>query len=407
MTGTVIVGASVGGVRTAQSLRAAGYEGDIVLVDEQDRAPYDKPPLSKQILTGEWSFDRIALLSPSMCEELRIDLRLGDRAVAVDPAAQVVELASGDRVGYETLVVATGAHARPSPWQVADRVFVLRTVDDAEAIAAAFRAGGKVVVVGGGFIGSEVATAAHRCGAAVTVVDPFEAPLSRAVGSALGGWLAQRAVDYGVSVQFGHGVEEIVSESGGVTVVLTSGTRLSADYAVVGIGAVPNDAWLTTSGLSLDGGVLCDEFGRAVGSDSVYAVGDVACWFDPDSGGYRRVEHWTNTVDQAACVGHNIVNPETPKAHRASGYVWSDQYGVTVQTVGRTTGNLREDWIGDFTTHGRFAVIFSDTDGTLRGAATVDWPRALLRCRRALAGETPAADLVEQLLSDIPHGAVK
>lgn len=397
MTATVIVGASVGGVRTAQALRAAGYDGAITLIEAEAAAPYDRPPLSKGFLAGTRTADSIRLLTEAQLRGLELDLRLGQPAVGVDIAAATVSLGDGATVGYDSLVIATGARARPAPWRVEGRVFVLRSQDDCLRIRAALRPGLRLVVVGGGFIGSEVATTARDLGLTVTVADPFLAPLSRVVGDEVGQRLAGLAAAYGVHTRYGAGVERVVAAGDAVSVELTTGEFLPADVVVVGIGAVPNDEWLAASGLSLDDGVLCDEFGQVVGTRSVYAVGDVARWLSRHDGAHRRVEHWTNTVDQAACVGHNIANPNDQTSHQSTDYVWSDQYGVALQFAGSTRAEFRQTWLNDPTNPNRWVVFYADHDAVLRGAVTVDWPRAMVMCRRAIAGAKPVEEVSSSL----------
>ncbi|HUO38688.1 MAG TPA: FAD-dependent oxidoreductase [Mycobacterium sp.] len=396
----VIVGSSVGGVRTARALRSQGFEGRIVLIGEEPELPYDKPPLSKQFLAGVWDEDRVRLLSDDGARTADIELLLGSPAIRLDIASRTVLLADGLSVPYDSLVVATGAHARPAPWPVESGVHVVRTLDDSRRLARDLRSmSGPVVVVGGGFIGAEVAATAHATGRDVTIVDPLHAPIGRVVGDELGVMFTDLHHRHGVRTRFGEGVEAVDGVAGALRVTLTNGEVLLAATVVVGIGAVPNDNWLASSGLLIDNGVVCDQFCRAVDHSRIFAVGDVARWHHIRHGEDIRVEHWTNAADQATCVAHNIVHPDDLRSYAPTEYVWSDQYDWKIQIAGRPAradllkiiGNLGEE-------KPRAAAVFSDKGGILRGAVTVNWPKALLMCRTMIGSETSAAAALEQLV---------
>jgi NADPH-dependent 2,4-dienoyl-CoA reductase/sulfur reductase-like enzyme len=392
MTRTVVViGSSVAGVSSAQALRSEGFGGRIVLVGEEEVLPYDKPPLSKEFLAGKWDADRVNLLSREDAERGGIELRLGAVATRLDVAGRQVLLSDGSRLGYDKLVVATGAAARPSPWNAASGVHVLRTLRDSRALRERLeRFGGPVVVVGGGFIGGEVAATVRALGHEVTVVDPLPIPSARAVGEDVGRHLTELHRRHGVETRFGLGVEEIREAAGWPLVRLTDGTELPAATVIVGIGAVPNDRWLADSGIRVDNGVLCDSFSRAVGAPDVYVAGDVARWFHRGHREHVRVEHWTNAVEQAACVAHNIVHPDDPRPYQPVEYVWSDQYDWKIQLVGRPAAGDTYAVIGDLGgAEPRAAVLYADEAERLCGAVTVNWPRALVQCRRLVpAGAT-------------------
>jgi NADPH-dependent 2,4-dienoyl-CoA reductase/sulfur reductase-like enzyme len=399
VTGTVVVvGSSVAGVRTAQDLRTEGHDGPIVLIGAEEELPYDKPPLSKQLLAGSWDRDRVTLLTAEAAATAGIDLRLGVAARRLDVAGRVVVLADGERVPYDTVVIATGAAARPSPWVTGSGVHVVRTLADCSGLRAGLADPGPVVVVGGGFIGAEVAATAHAGGRQVTVVDPLPVPIGRVVGSEVGRLFADLHARHGVGSRFGVGVEGISGRAGALRVQLTDGTELAAGTVVVGIGTVPNDAWLADSGLLVDDGVVCDEHCRAVDAPDVFAAGDVARWFHPGHGAYTRVEHWTNAVEQAGCVAHNVVHPDDLRSHRPVEYVWSDQYDWRIQIVGRPhlagASRLVGEVQGD---RPRFAAVYPDAAGALCAAVTVNWPRALATCRRLVATGGHSDDAVARL----------
>ncbi|TKJ34383.1 FAD-dependent oxidoreductase [Blastococcus sp. CCUG 61487] len=392
---TVVVGTSVGGVRTAQALRREGHAGRIVLVGEESHAPYDKPPLSKQYLAGEWEPERLALLTEEAAAAADVELRLGVAAVRLDVAARQVLLADGSALDFDHVVVATGATARPSPWHAESGVHVIRTLADVDGLRADLAAGGPVVVVGGGVIGAEAAATIRGLGHEVTMVDPLATPLARIVGPEVGRPLEELHRRRGVDTRFGVGVEAIEGKAGDLTVRLTDGTVLSAATVLVGIGAVPNDGWLADSGLLVDNGVVCDRFCRAVDSDRVWAVGDVARWQDPRHPAERRVEHWTNAVEQAAVVAHNIVHPDDLQAYAPLDYVWSDQYDWKMQIVGHVARGARHEIVGDLSADpARGAVLYADDDGRLAGAVTVNWPKVTVASRRALG---PGIDFDEFL----------
>jgi phthalate 3,4-dioxygenase ferredoxin reductase subunit len=403
-----VVGASVGGVRTAQALRAGGHRGRIVLIGAEAEHPYDKPPLSKQFLAGTWGVERIELLSPADRGALGIELRLGVAAADLDVAHRRVVLADGEVVPYDVVVIATGASARRPPWQADAGVHVLRTLSDASRLRDALAGGGAVVMVGGGFIGCEVAATARAAGCRVTVVDPLAAPAGRLLGPQVGGLLADVHRRHGVDARLGVGVADIRGRPGDLVVELSDGSVLEAATVVVGIGATPNVDWLEGSGLLLGDGVVCDRFSRALSrTDDVYAVGDVARWWHERHGETVRVEHWTNATEQAVNVARNIVNPDEPEAYVPTEYVWSDQYDWKLQVAGRPGTCSELELIGDPDGDPpRFAALYRDASGVLGGAATVNWPKALLTARRCIAQDFSFNDAVAQLgLTGRPAGS--
>lgn len=399
----VIVGSSVGGVRTAKALRSQGFTGRVVLIGGEAHLPYDKPPLSKQFLAGSWDQSRVTILTAEDAKLAGIELRLGNPAERLDIAGRAVVLGNGARVTYDVVVVATGAAARPSPWRVDSGVHVVRTLDDAHGLVNALAATGPVVVVGGGFVGAEVAATARAVGRDVTIVDPLAAPISRIVGDELGSILAGVHSRHGVRTRFGTGVESIEGREGDLRVTLTDGETLPAATVVVGIGAIPNDGWLASSGLLVVDGVVCDEFCRAVDHPDVYAVGDIARWRHPGHREHVRVEHWTNAAEQAVCVAHNICHPGELRRYAPTEYVWSDQYDWKIQIAGRPSHAVLQKIIGDFGGDRAQAVaLYGDRDGTLSGAVTVNWPKALMICRRMIGAGTAVAECLAAI-EDLPR----
>lgn len=398
-TTTVIVGSSIGGVRTAQSLRLEGYEGEIILVGEDPELPYDKPPLSKSVLAGKVEESSICLLTREQADDARIQLLLGRRATGLDIAQNLLKLDGHNPLHYDNLVIATGASARPSPWGHRPGIHVLRSLEDARNLRANLLKGGELAVIGAGFIGAEAAATARSLGLEVTVIDPLPIPMSRIFNPEIGHWFGDLHRNNGVKTIFGTGVEAIEGEQGDFVIHLTNGQKVPAATVLVGIGAVPNDAWLGSSGLLVENGVVLDEYCRAVDAPNVYGVGDVARWRHQKHGEDIRIEHWTNAVEQAACVAYNITHPESPREYTPVEYVWSDQHDWKIQVVGRVGGNSEHVIIGHPEIHGKFAALYTSDGVNLRGAAIVNWPKALLACRRGMGTGIAVQELREHLES--------
>ncbi len=322
----VIVGAGLGGLRTAERLRNAGYPGRISLVGEEPHAPYDRPPLSKQVLTGEWPPERATLRSAEDLAELGVRARLGTAAVALYPGE--VALADGTSLQADAIVVATGLSARRLPGQPAS-AHTLRTVENAVALRAAMERAGSLVVVGGGFIGAEVASAGLRHGLAVTVLEALPVVALRALGPELGALAGRLMTEAGIDLRCDAAIEEVTD--GGV--VLAGGERVDADVTVVGIGGTPRLDWVGDGVPRAAGGLACGPTGRVEGLEGVWAVGDVAAWPDPGYGDRHRHEHWTSAGDQAAVVARDILGEAPPPP--AVPYFWSDQFGLKIQLFGR------------------------------------------------------------------------
>jgi phthalate 3,4-dioxygenase ferredoxin reductase subunit len=387
-----IAGASIAGVRTAQALRTEGFDGRIVLVGAEHDMPYDKPPLSKQVLSGEWTPGRSMLLTQEAADAAGIELSLGAAAEHLDTAGRRLVLTDGRELSYDACVVATGAAARPCPWKAGSGIHVVRSLQDGLGLREDLLRGGHVVIVGGGFIGAESAATARQLGCAVTIVDPAPVPMARILGPEVGRHFVALHQRHDVTTRFGTGVASVEGEAGDLRVELTDGTVLSANTVIVGIGAVLNDQWLASSGLRLEDGVVCDEFCRADGADDVFAVGDIARWFHSGHGESVRVEHWTNAVEQAACVAYNITHPDAMKPYSPVEYVWSDQYDWKIQIVGRPARATHQTTIGDLASDSaRAAVLYTDDTGVLSAAVTVNWPRALIECRRQVIANAPFA----------------
>lgn len=380
----VVVGASLAGLRAAEALRRGGFTGTLTLVGAEEHLPYDRPPLSKQVLAGDWEPERTWLRKPDDYEPLGLELRLGQRATDLDLADREVVLHGGERVPYDGAVLATGATPRRLPGAPQlDGVVELRTLDDALALRAAFEQQPKVVVVGAGFIGAEVASTARQRGLDVTVLEALPVPLSRGLGDRMGMACGALHRDHGVDLRCGVGVAGFEGDGRVSGVRLTDGSVVPADVVVVGVGVAPATAWLESSGLELNDGVVCDELCRA--APGVYAAGDVARWTNPLFGESMRVEHWTNAAEQGQAAAENLLAGEgrgTPFAPVP--FFWSDQYDVKIQFVGRARpGDDVEVVDGSLEAH-RFVALYG-REGRLVGCLGFSRPRLVMTYRRLLA----------------------
>ncbi|WP_405688590.1 MULTISPECIES: NAD(P)/FAD-dependent oxidoreductase [unclassified Streptomyces] len=384
-----VVGASAAGLSVVEGLRRGGYAGQLTLVGAEAHLPYDRPPLSKQLLTGEWESDRLPLRDADAIEALDLDLRLGTAAVALDTDRSEVTLADGSRIGYDALVVATGAAARRLPGtEGIAGVHVLRTLEDALAFRTELRAGPRLVIVGAGFVGAEAAAVARRAGAEVTMVTDAPVPLADALGPQLGGMLAEVHREHGVRIVAGAPVEQVLAEDGRTTGVrLRDGSTVAADAVLVGIGARPHTSWLDGSGITVGNGVECDA--TLYAGSGVWAAGDVASWPHPRAGGRVRIEHRTNAAEQGLAVARNILaGPGAAVPFDPVPYVWSDQYDLKIQVYGRTRDadevRIAEGGLAD-----RRLVALYAKDGRVCGAAGVNMPRATRGYRALVADCAP------------------
>lgn len=391
MDQVVVVGASLAGVRAAETLRAEGFTGALTVVGAEPHRPYDRPPLSKQVLTEGWDAEHHALKA-GVEGALDVDWRLGVQATALDLAEHRVELSSGEALGFDGLVIATGARARPLPGTARlAGVHALRTLDDARAIRTALdRPGGpdrpvRVVVVGAGFIGCEVAAAARARGAEVTIVEPLEQPLVRVLGAQVGAVVADLHRHNGVDLRLGVGVAEVVGGDRVTAVSLADGTELPADLVVVGIGVVPETDWLVGSGLTIDDGVVCDE--TTLAAPGVVACGDVARWPNRRFDEVARVEHWEHALDMATHAARRLL--ATDEAGAAMAYepvpwFWSDQYDRKIQLAGRARPDDRLVVVAGSLADRRFTALYGRGDRVV-GALGMNMPAKVVRYRPAIA----------------------
>jgi NADPH-dependent 2,4-dienoyl-CoA reductase/sulfur reductase-like enzyme len=389
----VVVGASLAGLRAAETLRRSGYAGSLVLVGAEKHLPYDRPPLSKEILQGRWEAEKLPLRKQPW-EPLDIELRLGRRAVALDTDARSVTLDDGTREPWDALLIATGARAR----RLRDQpeltgIHTLRTLDDALALRADLERGPRVLVIGAGFIGCEVAASCRARGLAVTVIEPLSVPLARGLGEDMGALCARLHVDHGVDLRCGVGVERVSGAGRVERVALTDGTQIETDVVVVGIGAEPETRWLEGSGLTLDDGVVCDAY-CAAGPPGVFAAGDVARWQNPLFDERMRVEHWSNAVEQGVYVAERLAGSDAAAAPFAPvPFFWSDQYDVKIQFAGRLRGDDERRIVAGSTDGYAFTALYGRA-GRLSGVLCFSRPRDLGKYRRMIAERVSFADAV-------------
>jgi len=392
----VVVGASLAGLRAVETLRADGYDGHLTLVGAEPHLPYDRPPLSKEILRGEWGPERLALRRDEdrsdAYEALEVDLLLGRRAIALSPTSRTVTLDDGAELPYDGLVIATGASVRTLPGvERTIGVFTLRTLDDALAIRAAFEAGARVTVVGAGFIGAEVAASARAVGLDVVVIEPQPVPLAHALGERMGLVLADLHRSEGVDLRCGVGVEGVEGDGRVERVRLSDGSAVDADVVVVGIGVKPETSWLEGSGLALDNGVVCDAT-LATGSAGVVAAGDVARWHNPLFGETMRVEHWTNAVEQGVAAARRLLAGDTGAEPFAPvPYVWSDQYKAKIQIAGRIRRDDEIHIVHGTPEQGRFVALYGRA-GMLSGVVAFKRPRYLFQYSDLIAARASLDD---------------
>jgi NADPH-dependent 2,4-dienoyl-CoA reductase/sulfur reductase-like enzyme len=348
----VIVGGGLAGWRAAEDLRGAGFDGQLTLLSDELHPPYDRPPLSKRLLKADVDAAPIVFAREGSDEEsLKLDIRAGVRAIGLRPGVVLTSHTGADgveitgEVTYDALVIATGVRARELPALSGHpRVHLLRTFDDVLALRKSLDTAKSMLVVGAGFIGAEVATAAHDRGIAVTIVEFLDVPYERSLGEKLGGIVGRMAARYGVALLTGTGVESLMDDAESVHVRLTNGTMLQADIAVVGVGTEVNVEWLgEISTTTWKAGVTCDAAGRAIGLGPefgrVYSLGDVSAWHDAPQDRHQRFEHWTTAVDQAPIMARALVRDLAGEESEATEpllpYFWSDQFGRKVQLLGR------------------------------------------------------------------------
>lgn len=387
--GIVIVGGGLAAARTAEQLRRSEYTGPVTIVSDEDHLPYDRPPLSKEVLRAET--DDVTLKPAEFYEENDITVLLANGARSVDTAAKTLTLADGSELGYDELIIATGlVPKRISSFPDLAGIHVLRNFDESLALRKEAASAQRAVVVGAGFIGCEVAASLRKLGVAVSLVEPQPAPLASVLGQQIGELVARLHRAEGVEVYCGVGVSEVGGTDRVEKVVLSDGTELGADVVVVGIGSHPATGWLEGSGIELDNGVVCDAAGRT-SAPNVWAIGDVASWRNT-VGHQVRVEHWSNVADQARVLVPALLGEEVP-AVTAVPYFWSDQYDVKIQCLGEPESTDTVHVVED---DGRKFLAFYERDGVVSGVVGGGMPGKVMKTRSKIAAGVPIADVLPQ-----------
>lgn len=380
----LILGASVAGVGAATELRRCGFEGRIVLVDGQPHAPYDRPPLSKAILTGEATADTIGLGSLQELQAQGIELRLGVPVAALDAGARRVTLADGAALNGDFIVIATGARARGLPAACScEGVITVRDLDDGLRLKRAMASAAHVAVIGGGFIGAEVASSARQLGLEATVVECESLPFLRVLGSQVAQRLLDLHRDAGVNVKTGVRVERVERGSEGFSLSLSDGSSHRADVVVAGLGALPNVEFLEGSGLQVGDGVICDAWGRTSHA-GIFAAGDVANWAPVGEGARHRDEHWTSAREHARIVAHTLCGLTGPVWAEYVPYFWSDLHGKRIQALGTPQHADEVRFVFEDAAKGAFLAEYLRA-GQLIGVAGCNAAGQLMKYRAKLA----------------------
>jgi len=389
-SGIVIAGGGLAAARTAEQLRKAGYDGPVAIVSAERHLPYDRPPLSKNVLVdGSTTLDDVVLRSAEFYADNDIALLLGVAAQSVDTSAQTITLTDDRVLDYDDLVIATGLAPKRIP-TFADLagIRVLRSFDDALALREHAGAARRAVIVGAGFIGCEVAASLRTLGVEVVLVEPQPTPLAGVLGVEIGELVARLHRAEGVQVRTGVGVAEVRGDTEVTAVELTDGTVLDADLVVVGIGSRPATDWLVGSGVALDNGVSCDQVGRT-SEPHVWALGDVASWRDA-AGRQVRVEHWSNVADQARVMVPAVLGQEPPEVVTVP-YFWSDQYDIKIQCLGEPAPGDVVHLVHD---DGRKFLAYYERDGVLVGVVGGGMPGKVMKVRSKIAAGAPIADVL-------------
>jgi len=385
-----VVGASLAGLRAVETLRREGFGGRLTLVGGEPHLPYDRPPLSKELLAGSWQHEEIVLRKVPY-DELDVELRLGVLAAALDVGERTLTLADGTGLAWDGLVIATGATPRALPGvPTLEGLFTLRTIDDCLALRERLDAGPRVCVIGAGFIGAEVAATCRGRGLDVTVLEALPQPMVRGVGARLGEVLADLHRDHGVDLRCGVTVETIEGDGRVEQVQLAGGATVACDVVLVAIGVTPCAGWLEGSGLTLDDGIVCDE--TLLAAPGVVAAGDVCRWPNPlFDGESMRIEHWTNAAEQGVAAAQRLLRSGDAPAFAPVPFVWSDQYDVKIQSAGRFSGDGHMEVVHGTLGERRFVALFERT-GRLSGVLAFSQPRRLMQYRRMIAERATFAD---------------
>jgi 3-phenylpropionate/trans-cinnamate dioxygenase ferredoxin reductase subunit len=376
----VIVGAGQAGARCAEALRALGHAGPVTLIGDEPEEPYERPPLSKSLLAGKTAADDARVLSRGWYEAHAVELRLGDAVRSIDRQARLVHLTSGQQCAYDALVLATGARPR----QLGQGTLTLRSAADAARLRDRLRPASRLLIVGAGFIGLEVAATAHALGVQVTLVEAAATPMARAVPAAVGQRFVRLHASHGVAWRLGTRIAALECDC----VTLADGEKLEAHTVLAAIGVQPNDELARQAGIACDDGVLVDAFGRT-SDPSIFAIGDCARLAHPLCDRPIRLEAWQHAEAHAQAAARSIVGQPEPYAEVP--WAWSDQYDVNLQVCGWPASGLRDVWRGDPDAEATLFQLEALPDGrwALRAAVSINRPRDQRAARRLIAAGTP------------------
>jgi NADPH-dependent 2,4-dienoyl-CoA reductase/sulfur reductase-like enzyme len=387
--GVLIVGGSAAGTAAAVALRRENYPGRVTILTDERGAPYDRPPLSKQFLAGRWEREKLQLLTEQRQRDVQADWLLGVTAVELDADARLVRDSDGRVHAFDQLVVATGLRPRRIPGLAGPAVHVLRTVEDSRGLRSALAPGARVTIIGGGFLGLEVAATCCALGARVTVIEPLDVPLGDKLGARAASALVSRHRAEGVDVRTGTLVTSWATPAGrsaaALHLGLSDGSSLAADVVVVAIGASPCTQWLQGSGLPLDDGLVCDEFCQA--APGVWGAGDVARWLHVGAGRSLRLEHRTNATAQGQAVAAGIAGRRQP--YSPVPFFWTDHYNVRIQVAGFADDSCEERVVLADTAEDKSVTEFH-AHGGLTGVITWNAPKEMSAYRRELSARAIA-----------------
>ncbi|WP_112133257.1 NAD(P)/FAD-dependent oxidoreductase [Glycomyces dulcitolivorans] len=377
----LVVGASAAGLATAEALRRKGFEGRLTLLGAEGHLPYDRPPLSKQVLSGQWDPERAQLRPEAVLSSLDAEFALGEAATALDVANRAVTTENGRTIAADAIVIATGIRARHLPGAAGlGGVHVLRTMEDALRLKGELAAARHLVVVGDGVLGAEIAATASGLGPDVTLVGPQAAPMEMQLGPGVAKHLAELHTERGVRLRPGVGVDGLQEQGGRVTGVrLESGEVLPADAVVVSIGSIPVTEWLTGSGLRIDNGIVCDA--NCLAADGIWAVGDVARWHHEGIGRSLRLENRTNATEQAAAVAANILGAGQP--YKPVPYFWTDQFDAKIQVYGLPSLDAELEVLEGDPASRRFVAAYRSA-GRVTGVVGWSMPKQARQHRQSL-----------------------
>ena len=395
----VVVGAGLGGWRLTEALRRNGFEGAITLIGDEAHAPYDRPPLSKQVMVGKWELDKTTLATPALIKKYDVTLRLAVSAIGLDAAGPAVQLDDGTSVEGSHVVIATGTRARHLPFSADDQLHYVRRIDDVARLNAALATltpGSAVGVIGGGFIGAETATALRTRGFHPVVLEVARRPLLGVLGESVSTWLLGLAKAADVELRVEQKISDVVQSSDGFAVLFDDASTLHVGAVIVGVGVITNAEWLASSGLVVDNGVVVDE--HLLATERIAAIGDVArfAWSSVTGTELVRIEHWEVTNGHASqLAGYWTGGDET--APIVTPYFWSDQYGQKIQLLGHPRADDDVVRVSTSEDEKKWLALYSRA-GVVTGIVTLNNPRALMLSKGLL--EAPTS--IEQAVSKSP-----